>query len=57
MVKWFSDSQNVTCIVHTGSRRQCLQDGAIAIYFQYGIKLEMEWIPNQLADYISRIQD
>ena len=42
---------------------QYLQDGAMAIFgvcFQYGIKLEMEWIPiaqNQLADYISRIQD
>ena len=62
-IKWFSDNQNVTRIVHTGSRRQHLQEGAIAIYdvcFQHGIKLEMEWIPrseNEIADYISRIQD
>ena len=46
-----------------GSRKQHLQEGAIAIFdvcFQNGIKLEMEWIPrahNQLADYLSRIQN
>ena len=62
-MKWFTDNQNVTRIVQAGSRKQHLQDGAMAIYemcFQNGIKLEMEWIPrsqNQLADYISRIQD
>ena len=58
IVKWFSDNQNVTRIVHSGSRKQHLQDGAMAIFelcFQHGIKLEMEWIPrakNELADYI-----
>ena len=62
-VKWFSDNQNVTRIVHTGSRKQHLQDDAMATFevcFQHGIKLEMEWIPraqNHVADYISRIQD
>ena len=63
IVKWFSDNQNVTRIVHSGSRKQHLQDGAMAIFelcFQHGIKLEMEWIPrakNELADYISKMQD
>lgn len=62
-VKWYSDNQNVTRIVLAGSRKQHLQEGAMAIFevcFQNGIKLEMEWVPraqNQLADYISRIQD
>jgi hypothetical protein len=62
-VKWFSDNQNVTRIVHAGSRKPHLQDGAMAIFevcFQYNIKLDMEWIPrskNEIADYISRIQD
>ena len=28
VVKWFSDNQNVTRIVHAGSRKQHLQDGA-----------------------------
>ena len=31
-VKWFSDNQNVTRIVHTGSRKLHLQDGAMAIF-------------------------
>ena len=63
IVKWFTDNQNVTRIVQSGSKKPHLQDGAMAIYevcFQNGIKLEMEWIPrsqNELADYISRIQD
>ena len=63
IVKWFTDNQNVTRIVQSGSKKPHLQDGAKAIYevcFQNGIKLEMEWIPrfwNELADYISRIQD
>ena len=62
-VKWFTDNQNVTRIVQAGSRRQHLQEGAMAIYeacFCYGIKLEMQWIPrskNEIADYISRIDD
>ena len=62
-VKWFTDNQNVARIVQTGSRKQHLQEGAMATYeacFQNGIKLEMEWIPrsqNQIADYISRITD
>ena len=30
-VKWFSDNQNMTRIVHTGSRKPHLQDGAMAI--------------------------
>jgi hypothetical protein len=59
IVKWFTDNQNVTRIVQSGSKKPHLQDGAMAIYeacFQNGIKLEMEWIPrsqNELADYVS----
>ena len=62
-VKWYSNNQNVTRIVLAGSRKQHFQEGAMAIFevcFKNGIKLEMEWVPrakNQLADYISRIQD
>ena len=53
----------MACIVHAGSKKQHLQEGALAIYeacFQNGIRLEVEWIPrsqNQIADYISRITD
>ena len=53
-VKWFSDNQNVTRIVHTGSRKPHLQDGAMVIFevcFQYNIKLVMEWIPRSQNDY------
>lgn len=62
-VKSYSDNQNVACIVLAGSRKQHLSGRSMAIFevcFQNDIKLEMEWIPrvqNQLADYISRIQD
>ena len=47
-VKWFTDNQNVARIVHVGSRKLHLQDGAMAVFevcFQYIIKLDMEWIP------------
>ena len=63
IMKWFTDNQNMTRIVQSGSKKPHLQDGAMAIYeicFQNGIKLEMKWIPrsqNELADYLSRIQD
>ena len=62
-IKWFTDNQNVVRIVRVGSRRPHLQDGAMSIFevcLQYGVKLEMEWIPrtlNEKADYISRIID
>ena len=50
-------------IVQVGSRKPHLQDGAMCIFqtcMQFGIRLEMEWIPrseNEVADYISRIVD
>ena len=62
-VKWFTDNQNVVRIVQVGSRKPHLQDGAMCIFqtcMQFGIRLEMEWIPrskNEVADYISRIVD
>ena len=62
-VKWFTDNQGVVSIITSGSRRQHLQDGAMAIFevcLQYSIKLETEWIPrssNKRADHISRIVD
>ena len=62
-VKWFSDNQSVVHIVKHGSRKHHLQDGAVSIFetcFSHAIKLVMEWVPregNQVADYISRIQD
>ena len=62
-VKWFTDNQGVVHIVRAGSRKQHLQDGAMAIFelcFTHSIKLEMEWIPrsqNECADSISRIVD
>lgn len=62
-VKWFTDNQNVVRIVQTGSTKKHLQTVAMTIFetcFEFGIRLDMEWIPrtlNDKADYISRIQD
>ena len=62
-VKWFTDNQCVVHIVDKGSRKEHLQDGAMAIFeirFQHGIKLEVEWIPrsrNDRADFASRVID
>ena len=62
-VKWFTDNQGVVYIIRSGSRKQHLQDGAVAIFelcFSHNIKLEMEWIPrslNEYADTISRLVD
>lgn len=62
-VKWFSDNQSVTSIVHKGSMKQELQDIAFEIFnlcISNAINLEMEWIPrseNSMADYVSRIED
>ena len=46
-VKWFTDNLGVVSIIASGSRRQHLQDGAMAIfemYLQYSIKQEMECV-------------
>ena len=62
-VKWFTDNQGVVHIVNNGSRKEHLQDGAMAIFetcFQHNIKIEVEWIPrseNERADFVSRIVD
>ena len=51
------------CIVQAGSGKKHLQSIALNIFetcFEYGIRLDMEWIPhsfNDEADYVSRIQD
>ena len=59
-VKWFIDNQNVVRIVEAGSKKQHLQSIALSIFvtcFRQGIRLDMEWIPRSLNDYISRIRD
>ena len=62
-VKWFTDNQCVAHIVSNDSRKEHLQDGAMATFeicFQHSIKLEVEWIPraqNKTADFVSRIVD
>ena len=58
-VKWFTDNQGVVHIINNGSRKEHLQDGAMAIFelcFQHAIKLGVEWIPrsqNEKADFVS----
>ena len=62
-VRWFTDNQNVTRIIATGSKKPDLQAEALAIFstsVANNIRIEPEWIPreeNELADYLSRIVD
>ena len=62
-VRWFTDNQNVARIVLYGSKKQILQEEALAIFaigLNRQIRLEPEWIPreeNEFADYLSRIID
>ena len=62
-VKWFTDNQNVARIIQVGSKTPLLQKEALLVFslcVTYNISIEPEWIPrdkNQLADYISHIQD
>ena len=62
-VKWFTDNQNFAQIIQLGSKTLLLQKEALLVFslcVTYNISIEPEWIPrdkNQLADYISHIQD
>lgn len=62
-VHWFSDNQNVICMLEVGSRKPELHAIALkvfAIAVQYQIHLEPEWVPRKLhdwADLASRIID
>ena len=62
-VRWFTDNQNVSRIITTGSKKPQLQAEALAIYsasVANNIRIEPEWIPraeNELADYLSCITD
>ena len=62
-VKWLTDNQGVMYIIHSGSKKEHLQEGAIEIYnvrLTHNIKLDVEWIPrsaNEYADVISRVID
>ena len=61
-LKWFTDNQNVACIIKVGSRVSELQEQALRIFkimLQYNICIELEWIPreNVWANYYSRIID
>jgi len=58
-----SDNQATVHIIQFGSRRQHLQDEAMAIHrlcMKYGVRLFTEWVPrdeNALADYYSKVVD
>ena len=64
-IRWFTDNQNVVyaCILQVGSKTPLLQKEALSVFSlsaAHNISIEPEWIPhgeNQLADYISHIQD
>ena len=61
--RWYTDNQNVTRIIVTGSKNTSLQQEALAIFstsVANSIRIEPEWFPreeNKLADYMSRIVD
>ena len=60
-VKWFTDNQAVTSIVHKGSMKSDLQVIAINIFklcLAHSIQLQVEWVPrseNDRADYLSKL--
>ena len=61
-VKWFTDNQNVPRIISPGSSKghHDLHSEALSIFnicCNYGISIEMEWIPRSQNDYLSRIYD
>ena len=62
-VRWFTDNQNVACILQVGSRKPDLQAEALAIFsisLARHIHIEPEWVPrrdNEVADYLSHIVD
>ena len=62
-INWYTDSQNVPCIVKRGSRKPYLANVAVAIYNvvkEQKMKLNIIWIPrtlNEEADFWPRIRD
>ena len=60
---WFTDNQNVVCILQVGSRKPGLHDVALRVFsmvIQYQICLEPEWIHrgfNESVDFLCRIVD
>ena len=62
-VHWFTDNQNVVCILQVGSAKSNIQVEALKVFkacIHYNNRLEPEWIPrekNKLADYVSRTVD
>lgn len=62
-VKWYTDSQAAAKVVEVGSIKFDLHRVARSIFsicMQFGIHLEVQWIPrslNQQADYISHLID
>ena len=62
-IKLLTDNRGVMYITHSGSKKEHLQDGAMAVFelcYTHNIKLEVDWIPhtqNEYADLISRIVD
>lgn len=62
-VRHRTDNQNVVSILQVGSRNSELHEEAVALYqlcYQFGVRLQAEWIPRELndeADQLSRETD
>ena len=60
-VKWFTDNQGAARIVQVGSMHfdlHLLASDIFSICYNYGINLEIDWVPRSLndkADYLSKI--
>lgn len=58
-MKWFTDNHSVVYVIQSGSKKEHLQEEALAIFnlcLRHNIKLEVVWIPcsaNEYADTIS----
>ena len=62
-VKWFTDNQGAARIVQVGSMHfdlHLLASDIFSFCYNYGINLEIDWVPRSLndkADYLSKIVD
>ena len=62
-VQWYTDNQNVTCIIDRGSREpdlQTLAEEIVNLCNNHRVSVIPVWVPqdnNQLADYLSKLTD
>ena len=61
-VQWYTDNQNVTCIINRGSAKhdlQTLAEEIVNLCNNHRVSVIPVWVPqdNQLSDYLSKLTD